>query len=91
MDAVAGEHRSNDLQQVYEDHVVGQDVTVAHGGVGGLLPPLLEAQVEDGHANRQDEGEVNDAEDGDADNTDCWIKAAVHMAVDRKRRGDVSR
>lgn len=53
VDTVAGENGSNDLHQVYEDHVEGQDVTVTHGCVGGLLPPLPEANGENKDAKRQ--------------------------------------
>lgn len=54
------EHDSTDLHQINEDHVVVEDVTVAHGDVGGLLPPLLEPQVKNNDAKRQDkDGKIN--------------------------------
>lgn len=91
MDTVAGEHRSNDLQQVYEDHVVSEDVTVVHGAAGGLLLPLLEAHVENKDAKRQDDGDVDDAEDSKADGSGCGVIAPEHFSKHRKGVGDVVR
>lgn len=79
MDTVAGEYRSNDLQQVYEDHVVSEDVTVVHGAIGGVLSPLLEAHVENKDAKRQNDGDVDDAEDSKADGSGWGLIAPVHL------------
>lgn len=91
MDTVAGQYRSNDLQQVYEDHVVSEDITVVHGAIGGLLSPLLEAHVENKDAKRQDDGDVDDAEDSEADGSRFGVIAPVHLFKHRKGGGEVAR
>ncbi|TNN38145.1 hypothetical protein EYF80_051683 [Liparis tanakae] len=56
-----------DANQLYDHHVEGEDVGVAHRRAGALLPPPLETQVDDVDAEREDEEEEGDDERCDAE------------------------
>lgn len=47
MGATTSDCGPEDTNQLYDDHVVGEDVGVARGRVGDLLTPSLETKVED--------------------------------------------
>lgn len=47
MGATTSDCGPKDTNQLYDDHVVGEDVGVARGRVGDLLTPSLETKVED--------------------------------------------
>lgn len=63
VDTTTGEDAPQHSKQLYDDHVVGEDVRVTHchhRGGGALLPRLLEAVMEDKDAQRDEEEDVED-------------------------------
>ena len=64
-----------DTNQLYDDHVVGEDVGVAAGRVGALLTPSLETQVEDVDVEREEEEDADEGEGGDVESASCGSEA----------------
>ena len=65
MDANGREDEAQNIQQLYDDYVVGEEVRMAHCPAGALLPALLETQVEDEDAEREDDEGACDGVSGD--------------------------
>lgn len=64
---------------------------MAHVGVGDLLPPALEAQVEHNEAKGQDDNDINCNEDSEAGGTGWGVKAPVHLFKHCRGGGEVAR
>ena len=64
-----------DTNQLYDDHVVGEDIGVARGHVGALLAPSLETEVEDVDVEREEEEDADDGEGGDVHSANCRSEA----------------
>ncbi len=62
MDTTAHECEPYDTYQLCDNHVVGNEIGVAHGCAGAPLPPSFETQMEDEDAKREEEDADGDGE-----------------------------
>lgn len=86
VDAQTAERGSQDVHQLQDDYVVGEDVRVAQRDSFGHPPPSLQSHAQNGQAEREDEEVVEDGEDGDAYSTDSAAPAEMQTIKDGKER-----
>lgn len=67
MDSTTEEDGPKYVDQLQDDHVVGEEVGVA---CGHTRTPVLETEVEDKDAEREEEEDNGDSDDGEAGHTD---------------------
>lgn len=78
MDAAARAYESREIEHLEKNHVVGEEVNVAHGRrAEALLPPLLESQAEDERVDKEEEDDGNEGEDVDDDSGKCGAVALM--------------
>lgn len=85
--AHTGEQRAANAHYLNDDHVVGEDVGVAHGP-GRLRPPSLETQPQDEDVEWEEEDEADDSEDFRVEGSSCGLEAEVQFGGDAPGGGE---
>lgn len=65
------------VHQLYDGHVIGKEVSVAHCCARALLPPSLQTQAEDEDVEWDEEDDADYGEDDDVDICSCGVQAVV--------------